>query len=54
MFTANVALVAFAEIVTDAGRVTAELSLFRVTTCAMVLDAVSVTVQESVAAPVKV
>ena len=50
----KLALVAFAGIVTDAGGVAAELSLLRVTTWAALLEAVSVTVQESVPAPVKV
>ena len=50
----KLALVAFAGIVTEAGRVAAELSLVRVTTWAALPDAVRVTVHESVPAPVKV
>ncbi len=52
-FAVKLALVAFAGIVTAAGTVTAGLSLLTVTTCAVLLDAVSVTVHESVPAPVK-
>lgn len=52
--TVKFALAEFAGMVTDAGKVTAELSLLRVTTCAVLLEAVSVTVHESTPAPVKV
>jgi hypothetical protein len=53
-FTVKLTLTAFAGILTDEGKVTAALSLLRVTSCDELLEAVTVTVHASVPAPVNV